>query len=159
MRWHPLIIRWCLSIYLTSPAAYRHTSNKRNKFLVFPHINTLKKYISFTDPSTGFNEDILQRLVEKADLENIKDYERLVALSFDEMKIKSGLVYRKGTDEFVGNDLIANYILIYLPYFNSWIIYWSFWILNHITFFTCLQLIKRIYKQFLLIDVKQIIFH
>ena len=23
MRWHPLMIRWCLSIYFTSPSAYK----------------------------------------------------------------------------------------------------------------------------------------
>ena len=37
MRWHPLIIRWCLSIYLVSPAAYCQMASKGNKFIVLPH--------------------------------------------------------------------------------------------------------------------------
>ena len=28
MRWYPLIFRWCLSIYQTSPAAYNHIASK-----------------------------------------------------------------------------------------------------------------------------------
>ena len=46
MRWHPLMIRWCLSIYHTSPAAYKHITSKDNKFLVLPRVNTFKKYIN-----------------------------------------------------------------------------------------------------------------
>ena len=48
MHWHPLIIPWCLSIDLTSPAAYEQMASKRNKLLVSPHMNTLKDYINFT---------------------------------------------------------------------------------------------------------------
>ena len=40
MRWHPLIVRWCLSIYHASPAAYRQIASKKNKFLVLPHVKT-----------------------------------------------------------------------------------------------------------------------
>ena len=41
MRWHPLIIRWCLSIYHSFPATYRQLSNKNLGPLNLPHINTL----------------------------------------------------------------------------------------------------------------------
>ena len=34
MRWHPLIVRWCLSIYHTSPAAYKQVYN-RSKNRIF----------------------------------------------------------------------------------------------------------------------------
>ena len=30
MRWHPLMMRWCLSIYHTSPAAYKHITSPIN---------------------------------------------------------------------------------------------------------------------------------
>ena len=59
MRWHPLIIRWCFSIYYSSPAAYQQFSKKTLGFLSLPHNNTLKKYSSFTSPSVGFNPDII----------------------------------------------------------------------------------------------------
>ena len=73
MRWHPLIIRWCLSIYQSSPAAYRHIASKCDNFLVLPHINTLKKYINFTDPMIGFNPDIIKQLIKDSKLEVLEE--------------------------------------------------------------------------------------
>jgi len=95
MIWHPLIIRWCLSIYHTSPAAYRHISSKKNKFLVLPHMNTLKKYINFTMPHTGFNPDVIERLIVDSELKELEEYQKNIVICFDEMKIKSGLVYKR----------------------------------------------------------------
>ena len=102
MRWHPLIIRWCLSIYHTSPAAYRHIASKRNAFLVLPHVNTLKRYLNFTAPTTGFNPDVIQRLIVDSKLSTLKYHERNVSLLFDEMKIKSGLVYKRSSGKLIG---------------------------------------------------------
>ena len=102
MRWHPLIIRWCLSIYQSSPATYRHIASKRNNFLVLPHVNTLKKYINFTDPMTGFNPDIIKQLIKDSKLEILEEYQKNVSLLFDEMKIQSNLVYKKSTGKIVG---------------------------------------------------------
>ena len=102
MRWHPLIIRWCLSIYMTSPAAYRHISSKRNNFLMLPHVNTLKKYINYTKPSSGFNPDIIKELVEDSKLASLKDFQKNVSILFDEMKIQANLVYKKSTGKIVG---------------------------------------------------------
>ena len=102
MRWHPLIIRWCLSVYLTSPAGYKQMASKKNKFLVLPHVNTLKKYINFTAPSTGFNPDIIDRLIEDINVGSLKDFQRNVSLVFDEMKIKADLVFNRATGKLVG---------------------------------------------------------
>ena len=71
MQWHPLIIRWCLSIYHTSPAAYKQLANRRINFLRLPHVNTLNKYSNFTQPQTGFNPNILKELVVDAGLEKL----------------------------------------------------------------------------------------
>ena len=71
MRWHPLIIRWCLSIYHTSPAAYKQLANRRINFLRLPHVNTLNKYSNFTQPQTGFNPNILKELVLDAGPEKL----------------------------------------------------------------------------------------
>ena len=102
MRWHPLIIRWCLSIYHTSPAAYRQLASKGNKLIVLPHVNTLKKYINFTEPTTGFNPDILERLIEDSKILEIDDFKKNVSLIYDEIKIKSGLVFKRSTGKLVG---------------------------------------------------------
>ena len=114
MVWHPLIIRWCLSIYLKSPGTYKHIRN--SPFMSLPCKNTLLKYINFTDPGCGFNPDIIARLIESLDLDNITDYERNVSIPFDEMKIKSGPVFCTTTGKLVGvcdmggiNDAISEF--------------------------------------------------
>ena len=85
-----LMIRWCLSIYHTSPAAYKHTASKCNKFLVLPHVNTLKKCISYTTPSSGFNKDVIEKIIIDSKLSELHEYQKNVSLAFDEMKIQSG---------------------------------------------------------------------
>jgi len=116
MRWHPLIIRWCLSIYHTSPAAYKQIASKRNKFLVLPHINTLKKYINFTSPTSGFNPDIIDKLIEDSKLASLEEFQKNVSISFDEMKLQAGLMYNKSSGKLVGftemgevNEEISNF--------------------------------------------------
>ena len=102
MRWHPLIIRWCLSIYLVSPAMYRQMASKGNKFIILPHVNTLKKYINYTQPTNGFNPDAIEQFVLDSKLASLKEFKKNVSLSFDEIKIKSGLVYKKGKEKIIG---------------------------------------------------------
>ena len=102
MRWHPLIIRWCLSIYHSSPAAYRQMASKRNNFIILPHVNTLKKYINFTEPVSGFNPDIIDRLVENSHIGDIPEFQKNVTLMIDEIKIKSGLAYKRSSGKLIG---------------------------------------------------------
>ena len=90
IRWHPLMIRWCLSIYHTSPAAYNHRASKHNKCLVLPHMNTLKKYISYTTPSSGFNKNVKEKIIIDSKPYELQEYQKNVSLAFDEMKIQSG---------------------------------------------------------------------
>ena len=82
MRLHPLLIRWCLSIYQTSPVAYKHIASKQNRFIALPHFNTLKKYINFTDPMSGFNQDILEQILEDINFDSLKEHEKNVKYSF-----------------------------------------------------------------------------
>ena len=102
MRWHPLIIRWCLSIYYSSPAAYKQLNNKNLSFIKLPHVNTLKKYINFTSPQSGFDPAIISLLCDDSGIDDLPSFKKNVVISFDEMKIKSDLIYRKSTGELVG---------------------------------------------------------
>eukprot|EP00111_Clytia_hemisphaerica_P004585 TCONS_00013167-protein len=102
MRWHPLIVRWCLSIYHKSPAAYKQIANSKNNFLKLPHVNTIKRYTNFTKPTSGFNPDIIKRLVIDSNLEKLDDLKRNVVILFDEMKIKADLIYSRSTGKLVG---------------------------------------------------------
>lgn len=67
---------------------------------MLPHVNTLKKFTSFTEPKSGFNKDVILRMIEECDLKD--DWRRNVALMFDEMKIKSDLVFNRSTGKLVG---------------------------------------------------------
>ena len=90
MRWHPLIIRWWLSVYHKSPAAYNYIASKLNKYLVLPHVNTLKKCINYTTPSTGFNKDVIQMTIIDLKLSELQEYQKNISLTFDEMRFQSG---------------------------------------------------------------------
>ena len=98
MLWHPLIIRWNLNVYLKSPSTYKHV--RTSPFLFSPCKNILFSYINFTDPECGFNIDVISRLVQEVKFDEID--EKNVSLIFDEMKIKSGLVFSKTTGTLVG---------------------------------------------------------
>ena len=99
-------IRWLssksLSIYYTSASAYAQLSSKTIHFLRLPHVNTLKKYAQFTTAGSGFNPDIIKRLIEEAKVETLKPFQRNVVLSYDEMQIESQLVYKKSTGQMIG---------------------------------------------------------
>lgn len=45
---------------------------------------------------------MIVRLADEAKLETIKEYQKNVVLSYDEMQIKSDLVYRKSTGQMIG---------------------------------------------------------
>ena len=66
------------------------------------HISTLKKYINFTDPMTGFNPDIIKQLIKYLKFEVLQEYQKHVSLLFDEMKIQSNFVYKKSTGKILG---------------------------------------------------------
>ena len=100
MRWHPLIIRWCLGIYHSSPSVYEFL--KRSSFLKLPHKSTLLDYSIYTNPHAGFNPDVLRKLYEEANVQSLEDHSKNVSILFDEMKIKSELVYNKSSGKLIG---------------------------------------------------------
>ena len=99
MRRHPLMIRWCLGLYHTSPCAYEFI--KKSCFFKLPHKSTLLDYSIYATPQTGFNPETIQKLYEEADLDNIREHERNVSLLFDEMKIHTELIYSKSTGKLI----------------------------------------------------------
>ena len=59
-------------------------------------------YINFTYPGCGFSIDVISRLVQQVKFDEINEFEKNVSLMFDEMKIKSGLVFSKTAGNLVG---------------------------------------------------------
>ena len=97
-RYHPHLIRYCLSLHAKSSAVYRELRD--SKVLVLPSERTLRDYRNFFKPQQGFNSDNIERL---KDMKNgYFDIQRYVVIAFDEMKIQSKLVFNKFTNELTG---------------------------------------------------------
>ena len=56
VRWHPMMIRWCLSLKLLSSASY-HALRSSN-LLVLPNDQTLRDYIHFVKSKPVFHHGI-----------------------------------------------------------------------------------------------------
>lgn len=100
MRWHPSLIKWGISLFLKSPAAYRNLN--KSGFIKLPSESTLKSYLNFTSSEPDLNPDVMQVLVDEFKLTTCPDFQKNVAIAWDEMKIRSGLVVSKGTGCLVG---------------------------------------------------------
>ena len=98
MRWHPTMIKWCLSIKLKSSGAYE----SMREFLTLPSSRTLRDYTHYIKASTGFQPEVTEQLMKEAKLETLKDFEKNVVLVFDEVKIKDSLVYDKHGVRIIG---------------------------------------------------------
>ena len=97
-RYHPHVIRFCLSLHAKSPAAYKELRD--SGVLVLPSQRTLRDYRNLFKPKPGFNPENIQRLKELSN--DYFDIQRYVVLSFDEMKIQAKLVFDKRTNELIG---------------------------------------------------------
>ena len=75
---------------------------RQGGFLYLPHKSTLLKYTGFTDMPTGCNSDVISKVLKDIDVESMEPRDHNVALLFDEMRIKSGLVFSKATGKLVG---------------------------------------------------------
>ena len=93
VRYHPMIIRYCLSLVAKSPACYEEL--RRSKILKLPSQRTLRDYKNCIRPHTGFQEKVIEDLKEQTN--SYFDVQRYVVLLFDEMKITSNLVFDKFT--------------------------------------------------------------
>jgi hypothetical protein len=100
MRWHPAVIRWCVAMHSKSASAYNLM--RSSGFLQLPHPSTLHRYTHFADPQIGFNSALLERVVMENNISGNAEESNNVCLLFDEMKIKSGLVYSVRSGQIVG---------------------------------------------------------
>ena len=111
MRWHPTMIKWCLSIRLKSSRAYE----TMREFLTLPSSRTLRDYTHYIKASTGFQPEVTEQLMNEAKLDTREDFEKAIVLVFDEVKLKDSLVYDKHGVRIIGfvdvgnvnNDLLS----------------------------------------------------
>eukprot|EP00794_Sanderia_malayensis_P001207 gene1207-583_t len=101
-RYHPMIIRWCLSIASKSASAYDELIGtfKGSGVIELPSRRQLRDYTNAIRPKTGFNHKVVDTLAKMVSA--YKPVERYVSILFDEMKIQGGLVWDKSCGELIG---------------------------------------------------------
>lgn len=100
MCWHPLMIKWCLALRQVSPSAYIFIQN--SGMIRLPSERTLFDSSQWTNAESGFNTDVLEKLLEEIDIENCKPFEKNVGIIHDEVKIKGDLVFSKTAGQIIG---------------------------------------------------------
>jgi hypothetical protein len=93
MRWHPSIIRWCLVVHNKSKAAYQYMRD--SEVVNLPSERTLRDYVAFRQMETGTQCYEIMNVAQKYGQQD-------VALCFDEMKVKEGLVYCPHSGKLTG---------------------------------------------------------
>ena len=114
IRYHPMVIKFCLSLAAKSSSTYSdllYNSKTGSGILVLPSLRTLRDKKNYIRPRRGFNPDIINDLSEKT--KEFSPAERFVTILFDEMKIQEDLVWDKHTGELIGfvdlGDIDTNY--------------------------------------------------
>ena len=96
MRWHPMMIRFCLALAIKSPAAY----DGFKSVLHLPSRRRLRDYKNVIRPQAGFSSQVIQELISQT--KKFSGIQRNIVLLFDEMKVQSNLVFDKTTNELIG---------------------------------------------------------
>ena len=131
VRYHPMIIRYCLALASKSAAVYddiRYDQNKGTGFLVLPSRRRLRDYKNYIKPTRGFNDKIIAELLQK--VKDFSDIEKYFVMLMDEMKIQESLVWDKHTGDLIGfvdlgdvdlnyaalqkTDAVASHILVFM---------------------------------------------
>ena len=100
MRWHPVMIRWCLNLKMLSSAAYH--AMRTSDFISLPSERTLRDYTHYVQARPGFQDDIDADLKREAKVEELPGWKKYVVVMIDEMKIKESLVYDKHSAHIIG---------------------------------------------------------
>ena len=96
IRYHSIIIRYCLALIAKSAAAYneiRYYEKTGTGFVVLPSQRRLRDYKNYIHRKQGFNHEIISELENK--IKDFSDIERFMVTLFDEMKIQENLVWSK----------------------------------------------------------------
>lgn len=100
LRWHPLIIKWCLFLHHKSSGAYK--TLRESGILVLPSERTLRDYRHFAPAKVGLSTSYDKQLLDLAATTKPTAIAKYVVLLVDEMYVKEGLVYDKCTGVLTG---------------------------------------------------------
>ena len=101
IRWHPMMIRWCLHINFLSSAAYN--AIRSAGFISLPSERTLRDYTRWIKSDSGCQPQVTQQLLDEISKSKMdKDVKKHVCVCMDEVKIKEGLVFDKYECKLIG---------------------------------------------------------
>lgn len=100
MRWHPLMVRWCLYLRHRSSGAYE--ALRESGCLKLPSQRTLRDYTYYTKAAIGFSKEVDKMLKEAAEISTCEPRQLYTLLALDEMHIREDLVYDKHSGALVG---------------------------------------------------------
>ena len=103
IRYHPMTIRYCLSLSSKSADAYNeiwYDANKGTRFVILPSRRRLHDYKNYLKPQRGFNQEIIQELCSR--IKYFAEQDQFVVTLIDEIKIQENLVWDKHTGELIG---------------------------------------------------------
>ncbi len=95
VRWHPLMVKWCLYLRHQSNKAYE--TLRDSGLIALPSQRTLRDYSNAVEAGAGFSSDVDNQLLQAAHLVDSPSYHSLVGILIDEMHIREDLVYDKGS--------------------------------------------------------------
>lgn len=97
MKWHPIMIKFCLYLYHKSSSAYELL--RKSGVVRLPSGRTLRDYRQFSPEVSGFSNINDKQL---RDMAHPRQNSKYINLLIDEMHVKEGLVYSKATGAIVG---------------------------------------------------------
>ena len=97
IRYHPMIIRICLSLTAKSASAYDELRD--SNVLTLPSRGTLRDYSNAITPTAGFNPSVIEELTRIT--RNLEGVQRYVVLGFDQMTLQSKFVFYKHTGKLI----------------------------------------------------------
>ena len=73
-----------------------------SRVLILPSDRTLRDYTHYIKAGVGVQVDVINQLMSEVNIHSLEDWQKYVALVFDEVKIKEGIVYSKHDCKIVG---------------------------------------------------------
>ena len=91
MKWHPMMIRWCL--YLRHHSGQTYEALRDSGVISLPSQRTLRDYTHCVQARSGFSAEVDEHLSAAMKLASCEDHEKLVVLLLDEMHVRENLVF------------------------------------------------------------------
>ena len=84
IRWHPMMVRWCLHLKFISSSAY--DASRSSGVIILPSERTLRDYNNWMPAKPGFTADVDRQLMKEAKIDEIPEYIKYVCLTRSRLK-------------------------------------------------------------------------